>query len=282
MKKWFLLLAFALLFNTVCARAEGELYYTSNHDRYYHLDANCDRPAGTNWWDDTPVSYYEREIYRKYEISETAALEFQKKACPVCVKQLKPVYLGEHMPEWNFDVEPWEINGMSYEEEDALRKARPEDFHKEIVDTAEAFDAYFEQSYNHETDQFERKHDYPAFYAGRYATNSGCSAHLLVDFNDEMLAAFKKMFGGGAWIVPAKYGYDEIYNERERVFQELIAWCNAHPELDAQAVSAGGPDYENYAVIGISGADWQLAAAAMEETAPIYIHFTYEESLSFV
>ena len=35
--------------------------------------------------------------------------------------------------------------------------------------------------------------------------------------------------------------------------------------------------YKHVVVIGIDGADWELAAAAMEETAPIYIHFIHEE-----
>jgi len=277
MKKCIALLTIALLFNAAVSRAEEKIYYTSNEDKYYHADADCDRPQQQNWWDGPQQEFYERESYRKYEISEESALAFDKSACPVCVKELQPVYLGDHMPEWDFEVEPWEINSMSYEESRALFNARPEAFHEEIVSTAEAFNAYFEQSYNRETDQFELKHDYPAFYAGKYATNSGCSAYQLVDFNEEMLSTFKKMFGGGAWIVPAKYGYDEVYDTRERIFYEMMEWCTAHPEVDAQVVSAGGPGYENYAVIGIDGADWKQAAAAFEETAPVYIHFAYEE-----
>ena len=277
MKRCIALLTIALLFNAVVSRAEEKVYYTANEDKYYHADADCDRPVQENGWYIPEETFYERAIYQKYEISEKSAIAFEKSACPVCVKELKPVYLGEHMPEWNFEVEPWEINTFSYEERTALFNARPEAFHQEVVSTAEAFDAYFEQIYNRETDQFVKKHEYPAFYAGSYASNSGCSAYQLVDFNDEMLDAFRDMFGGGAWIVPAKYGYDEIYNTRERIFQEMMAWCAAHPEVDAQVVSAGGPGYENYAVIGIDGADWKQAAAAFEDTAPVYIHFAYEE-----
>jgi len=277
MKRCIALLTIALLFNAIASRAEQEVYYTNNEDKYYHTDADCDRPMQESWWGGSEQDFYEREIYRKYEISEESALAFEKSACPLCVKKLKPVYLGDHMPEWNYEVEPWEVNTLSYEERMALFNARPEAFHQEIVSTSEAFEAYFEEIYNHETDQFERKHDYPAYYAGRYATNAGCSAYQLVDFNDEMLAAFRDMFGGGAWIVPAKYGYDEIYNTRERIFREMMTWCAAHPEVDARVTSAGGPGYENYAVIGIDGADWKQAAAAFEETAPVYIHFAYEE-----
>lgn len=277
MKKWFLLLACALLFNAVCARAEGDIYCTNNKDAYYHLDENCDRPAETNWWDGAPTDYYEREVYRKYKISETAAAEFQKKPCPICVKKTEAVYLGEYMPNWPYAAPAWEINGLTDEQEDEFRDARPRAFLDEIVKTSEAFNDYFEEIYNKETGQHEQKHAYPAAYAGKYSNNASCTSYEIVDPDEEILSAFKRMFGGGAWIVPAKYGYDEIMSERDRVVEELYAWCDAHPEVDARWSSADSPDYENCVVIGIDGADWEKAAAAMEETAPIYIHFTYEE-----
>lgn len=277
MKRCIALLTIALLFNAVISRAEEKTYYTANEDKYYHTDADCDRPEQETWWNGPEQEFYEREIYQKYEISEESALAFEKTACPVCVKELKPVYLGEHMPEWKYEAAPWELNGLSPEEQADLWNSRSEAYQKEIAATAEAFNAYYEETYNHETNEIERKHEYPEFFAGKYNGNAGCLTYQLVDFNDEMLAAFKKMFGGGAWIVPAKYGYDEIYNTRERIFHEMMAWCAAHPEVDARVTSAGGPGYENYAVIGIDGADWKQAAAAFEQSAPVYIHFAYEE-----
>lgn len=277
MKKCIALLTIALLFNAVVSRAEEKTYYTFNEDKYYHTNIDCDRPMEKNWWGGAMQDFYERKAYQKYEISEKSAIAFEKKACPVCVKELEPVYLGDHMPEWNYEVAPWEINGLTEEQEVAFRESRPAAFQQEIAATAEAFNAYYEEIYNDQTNQIERLHDYPAFFAGKYSSNAGCLAYQIVDFNDEMLAAFRDMFGGGAWIVPAKYGYDEIYATRERIFQELMSWCAAHPELDARVVSAVGPGYENYAVIGISGVDWKQAAAAFEESAPVYIHFAYDE-----
>lgn len=277
MKKWFLLLAFALLFNAVYTRAEGNIYFTNNEDRYYHLDENCDRPAETNWWNDEPVEYYEREIYQKKPISEIAAKEFGKKACPICVKNFQPVYLGEHFPEWNYEAEPWEINGMTPVQEQEFRNAQPKAYIGEIVETGKAFDDYYAEIYNREAGKHELKHAYPAAYAGRYMSNSNCVAYAVADPDEEIIAAFRRMFGGGAWIVAAKYGYDEIMAGQERVVEELEKWCDAHPEVDAKFVSASGPGYEICAVIGIYGADWKLAAAAMEETAPIYIHFMPDE-----
>ena len=78
MKKWIALLTFALLFNAACSRAETAVFYTNNEDRYYHADADCDRPMSIRWWDGAPQAYYERSIYQKYEISENAAAEFEK------------------------------------------------------------------------------------------------------------------------------------------------------------------------------------------------------------
>lgn len=277
MKKCIALLTIALLFNAAVSRAEEKVYYTSNEDKYYHIDVDCDRPIQENGWGGAMQDFYERKAYQKYEISEESAIAFEKSACPVCVKELEPVYLGDHMPEWKYEAAPWELIGLSPEEQADLRNSRPEAYQKEIAATAEAFNAYYEETYNRETNLIERKHEYPAFFAGKYSSNAGCLTYQLVDFNDEMLAAFKKMFGGGAWIVPAKYGYDEIYETRERLFTEMMAWCAAHPEVDARVVSAGGPGYENYAVIGISGADWKQAAAAFEDDAPVYIHFAYDE-----
>lgn len=279
MKKCIALLTAALLLNAVVSRAEGNnMFYTARTDRYYHADADCDRPKTQNWWNDETRDFYEREIYQKYEITETAAVAFDKAACPICVKKICPVYLGDFMPEWNFEVEPWEINGLTEAEEKEFREARPAEFQKEIAATAEAFSAYYAESYNDETNTIERAHEYPPFFAGKYAGNAGSTVYQLVDFDEEMLAAFKAEFGGGAWIVPAKYGYDEIYAAREEVFSQLMAWCAAHTEVDAQVVSAGGPDYENYAVIGIDGADWEKAAAAVEDIAPVYVHFCHEKA----
>ena len=277
MRKWYLLLILALLANTLHARAEGDIYFTNHEDRYYHLDENCDRPDEIPWWGDAPVAYYEREIYQKAPISEAAALEFGKMACPVCVNVFEPVYLGKHFPDWPYEALPWEISGMDPAQEQEFWNARPADYVQEVSRTSEAFSAYYEEIYDHETNTHVRRHAYPAVYAGRFSSNSLCSSYRVVNPDEEILNTFRRMFGGGAWIVPAKYGYDEIMESRDRVVQELMAWCEAHPETDARWVAAGSPDYENYAVIEINGADWQQAAAAMEATAPIYIHFKYGE-----
>lgn len=277
MQKWLLILALALLVNAMHAQAEEDIYFTNQSDRYYHLDENCDRPAETNWWDDVPVEYYEREIYQKKPISEAAALEFDKIACPICVNAFQPAYLGDHFPDWPYEADPWEISGMEPQQEQEFWNARPQAYIDEIMETGEAFNAYYDTVYKPETDTHDQKHPYPVAYAGRYSSNSGCTAYAIVNPDEETIAAFKRMFGGGAWIVPAKYGYNEIMQACEQVVEALQAWCFNHPEVDAKWVSSSGPDYENCAVIGITGADWKQAAAAMEETAPIYIHFVPDE-----
>ena len=269
MRKWILILALALLFNVTQANAE-ETFYTNNHDRYYHTNPDCDRPVTVNWWDEFnehPRELYEREIYQKYPISKTAAEEFQKNPCPVCVKKFKPVYLGDHMPEWKHEVQPWRINGM------VAQSITDKDFHNEVWNTNNAFNAYYEEYAVRGTGEVKRKHDYPSCFAGLYMNVQGSITYLVTDPNDEILSAFQQMFGSGAWIVPAKYGYNEMRETQDRIFQELTDLCKAHPEWDAGPVGAGVDEVNNCVNIEISGEDWQLAAAALEESAPIYVHF---------
>jgi len=271
MRKWILLLALALLLNVVQARAEA-VYYTNNSDRYYHLDADCDRPEEP-FFNGLPV--YDRAIYQKYVISEIAAVEFQKKPCPVCVKQFAPVYLGEHMTEWNFDAaQPWEfVSGdfMQFRIEDEAFKA-------EVAATKAAFQEYYAEYAEYGTGIVRRKHEYPACFAGNYKNIQGSYSYLIVDPTEEIIAAFEKMFGGGAWFVPAKYGYDEMDDRVVELMISVQGWCTRHPEVNA-GVSTGGVDEVNNCIeIGIWGEDWQLAAAAMEEIAPIYVHFMYQDS----
>ena len=276
MRKWIWLLALALLFNVLQANAE-ETFYTNNDDRYYHTDPDCDRPAETNWWDEfdaQPRELYEREIYKKYPVSEAAAAEFQKNPCPVCVKDFEPVYLGDAMPKWNFDVEPWRVSGM--EQQDITDK----NFHNEVWNTNSAFNAYYEEYAVRGSGEVKRKHDYPSCFAGLYMNVQGSVTYMVADPSDEILASFEKMFGSGAWIVPAKYGYNEMDAAKDRIFQELNDLCKAHPEWDAGPVGAGVSEVDNCVNIGIHGEDWQLAAAALDETAPIYVHFEKDEAIT--
>lgn len=269
MRKWILILALALLFNVIQANAE-ETFYTNHHDRYYHADPDCDRPVITNWWDEFnehPRELYDREIYQKYPISKTAAEEFRKTPCPVCVKKFNPVYLGDHMPEWNFEVEPWRVSGMEQQ------SITDKNFRNEVSNTHEAFYDYYEQYAEYGTGIIKTKHDYPSCFAGLYMNVQGSITYMIADPADEILTSFEKMFGGGAWIVPAKYGYNEMYETQNRIFQELTDLCKAHPEWDAGPVGAGVDEVNNCVNIEIHGSDWQLAAAALEESAPIYVHF---------
>lgn len=281
MKKWYLLLVLALLVNIAAARAEEQNYYTSNEDRYYHLNPDCDRPA-SELWHGLERTVYERAAYQKYPVSAAAAQEFGKAACPVCVDIFEPLYLGDDFPEWEYAALPWEISGLDMQQQSDFRKHADRDYLDEIIETEAAFEAYYETVWDDETQQHVRRHEYPAFYGGRYSANSLCCTYLVVRPDDEILNTFRRMFGGGAWIISAKYGYGEMEAERTRVFDELIAWCNAHPETDAKPVSAGVDDYENTVTIGIDGDDWQTAAAAMDETAAVYVHFIREEEASWM
>ena len=274
MRKWILLLFAALLFNAVQAE---ELFYTNKEDRYYHADAYCDRNPGESYFQADNIEIFDREIYKKYPVSEKAAAEFEKTACPVCVKIFEPVYLGDHLPEQDPDqlLQPWEF-------ESGWTSIRDEEFKREVNRTHEAFYAYFEEYAEYKTGVIKRKHDYPSCYGGTYRNIQGGFTYQIVDPTDEILSAFKKMFGGGAWIVSVKYGYNEMQKTADSIFAALDAWCNNHPELDARPVYAGVETIPNFVCIGINGEDWQQAAAAMDEIAPIYVHFARSEQETLV
>ena len=271
MRKWILLLALALLFNVLQANAE-ETFYTNNSDRYYHTDPDCDRP-GEVWEWYASSQPYEREIYQKYPISKTAAAEFEKTACPVCVQNYAPVYLGDHMPEWTTpDTQPWEAKNGFLDHEISNEK-----FRNEVSQTHSAFRDYFEQYAEYKTGIIKRKHDYPSCFAGLYENTQGSYTYMIVDPTEDVVNAFEKMFGSGAWIVPAKYGYDEMDAVVLEVMQAIIDWCSAHPEVDAGSAAGGVDEANNCVTISIWGEDWQLVAAAMEEVAPIFVRFVFEE-----
>lgn len=271
MRKWIPILILAMLFSAAFAE---ETFYTNNDDRYYHTDAHCDHNPKEGYFQADSIEIFEREIYKKYPISETAAAEFEKKACPVCVKTFEPVYLGDCLPGDAQDdvLHPWEFDSYY------LRwRIDDEKLSKEVTQTHEAFYKYFEEYAEYKTGIVKRKHDYPSCYAGTYKNIQGGYTYQIVDPTNEILSAFKKLFGGGAWIVSAKYGYNEMTENCDRVFDSLTEWCKSHPEVDANPVYASIETIPNFVLIGINGRDWKQAAAAMEEIAPIYVHFAWSE-----
>ena len=275
MRKWIFILAAALLFNIACARAE-ESFYTSRQDLYYHSDAACDIPQSSTW-SGLERNIYPREAYAKAPISAEAASAFEKTPCPVCVEQFEPVYLGDHFPQWPLECNPWAIGDIDPETKMQLRNARPQAYIDETILTDQAIDAYFEEYYDHESASIRMRNEYPDWYAGRWANNAVCSTYAVVSPTPEVLDEFKSLFGGGAWIIPAKYSINQLRSAQDEIFAAAIEWCNNHPEANAQAVTASSDDVENGVFIGIYGPGWQNAAAALDEIAPIYVHF-YEET----
>lgn len=265
MKKWLMLLALALLFN-VCARAEDAEFYTNKSDLYYHADPDCDRPPEVAWHG-REREIYEREIYRKYPISAEAAEAFGKAACPVCVKEFEPVYLGEYPPEGDV-AEPWSANVGSVPGSDA--------YCWECAATHERFEAYFEETYDWKTNSFSRKHPFPDAFAGIWYNCTGGYTYAIVDPTQEILDNFERLFGGGAWIVPAKFGENEMSAMQEELFPKIVDWCRAHPELDAQAESASVNVVDGgFLEIGLAGEDWKEAAAGIdaEFELPVWVMF---------
>lgn len=288
MRKWLILLA-ALALLTPCARAEAQTYYTNQPDPYYHIDPDCDRPPSIDPWTNQPSEFYEREIYQKYPISQAAAEEFEKKPCPVCAKGFQPTYLGEHMPEWtDANFTPWGTGKPKPDFETSEEWSNypgwgDEAYRNEVADTGRRFEEYFEQTYDAETGEFRPKHPYPDFYAGRWANNADGMTCAIVDPTEEILDKFRELFGGGAWIVPAKYGENELHEAQDELFDEVREWCAAHPELDAQPSSASVDVANDMLVIGMYGPDWQRAVAAIdaELAPPVWVCFREREAARF-
>lgn len=273
MKKWFLLLAAALLLNTMQAHAQA-LFYTNKVDRYYHADVDCDRPDADAALASGATEIFERKAYQKYEISADAAAEFQKLPCPLCVKKIAPVYLGSAMTEWRSATTlPWAMTDGKKE------KITDATFRKEVADTHAAFSAYYEEYAELGSGEVKRRHEYPDCFAGLYKNAQGGCSYMLVDPNDEMRDAFRNRFGGGAWIVPAKYGENEVYENRERLFAALMEWCAQNPSIDASPVYAVSDPANNCAYIAVYGEDWRCAVEAVEADAPIYLHFLKADGL---
>ena len=260
MKKWLLLLVFALLLHAGSVRAEEARYYTNNLDNYYHADPDCDRPkfvARYGRYGHDTLLFYERECFQKYEISEEAARVFGKAACPVCAGNFEPVYLGEHAPAWNGgDLEPWAYGGNVTGERNAYKS--------ECSETYERFAKYYET------------HSYPDAFAGVWMNSSGGYTYAIVNPTQEVVDAFRNMFGGGAWIVPAKYSYNEMCALKDGIFFETLEdWCAAHPELDIHANMMSVDDVDNYLGIGLYGEDWDAAMPLLdaELELPLWVYF---------
>ena len=255
MKKRVWILALLLCF--ACAQAEEAEYYTSNTDIYYHSDPDCDRPKRTD------REIYERECYRKYPISEKAASEFDKAACPVCIKDYAPVYLGEHMPEWPDGFEPWG------NDPDVVPAANLTPYVSEGQQTYERFAAYY------------REHPYPEHFAGMWFNNSGSYTYAVIEPTQDKLDSFKRLFGGGAWIVPAKYNYDYSYSDQVQtnattaIGRKLEEWGEAHEDVDLHWVAIAFSATEGFVEVEMYGEDWETAMPVIdaELDLPIWVCF---------
>lgn len=277
MKRCLILLALALIFSAACAQAE-ETYYTNNIDRYYHSDPDCDRPEAVDWLG-TERIIYDRKCYQKYPISEEAALAFEKAACPICVKKTEPVYLGEHMMEWDYDFAPWGLGDRVSDWNDARLGSK--EYRAEVDDTRARFHAYYEEIYDREADRFVPLHPYPDAYAGGWGNNADGISYAIVDPTQEILDAFKKMFGGGAWIVPAKYGYNEMKALQDPIFEMVDEWRAGHPEFDIFVSMCSVNEWENCLDVGIYGDTWEEAMPILDQELelPIWVCFQRKTSL---
>ena len=261
MKKWLILLVFALLLHAGCVRAEEETYYTNNQDIYYHTDPDCDRPETIGLGEGQCV-IYERECYQKYPISEEAASEFEKAACPICVKKLEPVYLGEYMKSWSGDSEPWGVGDV-------------------VDDNMDFYQLECNATYERFMENYQAS-PYSDSFAGLWPNCSGGYSYAIVDPTQEKLDAFKSAFGGGAWIVPAKYNFSyDYYSDRAVLSAEtalarrLEEWKVTHPDIDLSWVGITKNAADGLLEIEMSGADWEEAMPVLdaELELPIWVCF---------
>ena len=272
MRKGILFLALLLCF---CgAHAEEQDFYTNSGDVYYHADPDCDRPRPMYTGDgDGQRVVYDRACYQKYPISEEAALAFDKRACPVCVSPMEPVYLGEHLPEWEYDFAPWATG-------DRMREwggdpLGPAEYQAEVQDTLERFNSRY--------NAFADSESYPDAYAGMWANNADGYTYAVVAPTQELLDSFRSMFGGGAWIVPAKYSYNERHDLQNVIFELFDEWKEGHPEAEVRIASAGMGSVDGLLAVEIYGEDlevWQrdMALLDAELDLPVWVCFIYNGS----
>ena len=220
-------------------------FYTTNKDKYYHLNTACD--DGT-----------------KYPISGEAAVLFGKRACPVCTKKTQPVYTGECEFVWNREEPMWELNGLDLETLAQVRKSLPEQFYEESRITGEKFDSIFYEVYNKKTGEFSMSYPWPENYAGKYVNMAYAKTFLLVDPTEESIEEFKRVCGGGVWVVAAKYGMTELEQAREEAVTLVEEYCETHPELDARWVGHGLDIYRNTVNLEIYGSDAQMLIDSVE------------------
>ena len=275
------LLVFALLLCLSCAHADGGDYYTNNKDIYYHTDPDCDRPVPVETELGGTQEIYARACYQKYPISAEAAAEFEKKACPICVKHTEPVYLGEHMMEWEYDFNPWD--GGDRHQEWGEAALGPQEYQAEVQDTRERFEAYFEEVYNRKTGEYERKHPYPDAYAGCWVNNADGYTYAVVDPTPEILDSFKELFGGGAWIVPAKYGYNEIKPLLDDILTRIQEWSAEHSDIDLRGAYAGMDGVNSRLTVAIYAKEdktWEQGMPLLdaELDLPIWVSFIRDTS----
>lgn len=273
MRKWPLLLMLALLFST-SGRAE-EVYYTNRIDPYYHSDPDCDRPAQWNWRREEMEVFYQRDCYQKYEISEEAALKFDRRACPECVECFA-VYAGDHMPEWSGEGEPWQVQGVTGEEIESAREFRVKHrkYEAETNDTLDKILNY-EAKLPEEYGAKGFTPVYPENYGGRFQNRAGGWTYGFLNSTRETVDAFRKTFGGGAWIISVKYGHNEMMRAFFENIERIKTWCKEHPDLGVRCSAGGVTGAKPHVIFSLEGENWKQAAAEIdaEMELPIFVAF---------
>ena len=187
MKKLILILLCALTLFSACA--EGDIYFASENQSFYHEDALCTFGsfAFDSWIEPPFVSAL------TYAQAENASL----RPCPACARAWKPVFSCE-FPEWTGEDEPWRLTGR-------LDSYLPYEIRKDWGDLAE----YIYQTYD--------SSPYPDGYAGLYRNACGGYTLLLVQPTLERIEEIRSLSGADFWVLEADYDMNTLLS-----FQNIL------------------------------------------------------------
>ena len=154
-------------------------YWTTKEDRYYHLDSFCDEGS-------------------KSPITLEGAFLFDKIACPVCVNEIEPIFLGEHSLEWAHDCAPWApASELEFSTAEAIQDGVPETYKRVAAGTAEKFDSAFADAIDAETRGSLSVQEYPDNYVRHFENASGGYTFSLIAPTQADLSAFSEAYGIG-------------------------------------------------------------------------------------
>lgn len=271
---------------------ETTAFFTTSEDRYYHLDEACDQGRKYVISEEAallfgktacplcvkhtqPFYTGECEFVRASEASatmepETYFGEVAEDAYDMSIglsddEPLNETPIdGDFTVVWPLEVEIWSLNTASLEELEAIRQSVPEAFYIESRTTGERFDALHAEIIQPETGETTLAAPYPDDYAGHYVNAAYGKTFLLVDPTPESIAAFAEQYGGGVWILPAKFSHTEMEAARAQTEALVEEYLRQHPDMEARCVSHWIQEEENVVRFEFYGSDSSALIDALD------------------